>query len=43
MESDAFQSLGSIGSRVMSAANKTTLNESLKNLFLADITKLEAK
>jgi Mg-chelatase subunit ChlD len=42
IESDAFASLGKIGSRVTSAASKTALNESLKNLFLADITKLEA-
>jgi hypothetical protein len=43
VESDTFSNLKGIGSRVMSAANKTALDDSLKNLFLADITKLEAK
>jgi hypothetical protein len=43
MEASAFGGLQTIGSRVMSASNKIALNDSLKNLFLADITKLEAK
>lgn len=38
-----FDELGKIGSRVTSASNKEELIESLKKIFLADITKLEAK
>lgn len=36
-----FNRLETIGARITSAGNKAELNESLKNLFLADITKLE--
>ena len=43
VNSSIFNDLHDIGSRITSASNKEELNESLKNLFLADITKLESK
>ncbi|HOV13335.1 MAG TPA: vWA domain-containing protein [Spirochaetota bacterium] len=43
VESYVFKDLAKIGSRVTSASNKDELIESLKKIFLADITKLEAK
>ncbi len=43
VNSSIFNDLHDIGSRITSASNKEELNESLKNLFLADITKLETK
>jgi hypothetical protein len=38
-----FSSLEQLGARVTSASNKEELIQSLKNIFIADITKLEAK
>lgn len=43
IDSSTFSTLHELGARVTSAANKEELNASLKNIFLADITKLEAK
>ncbi|OHD11369.1 MAG: hypothetical protein A2086_11460 [Spirochaetes bacterium GWD1_27_9] len=43
IDSSVFSELHNIGSRITSASNKEELIESLKNIFLADITKLEAK
>ena len=42
-DNNEFSKLHDIGARVMSAGNKIELNETLKNVFLADITKLESK
>jgi hypothetical protein len=42
IDSDEFSNLADLGARVTSAANRLELNESLKRLFLADITRLEA-
>ena len=41
--SSTFDELHKQGARVMSADNKEELNQSMKNIFLADITKLESK
>ena len=43
IESYVFSDLAKIGSRVTSASNKSELIDSLKKIFLADITKLESK
>lgn len=43
IESYVFNDLEKIGSRVTSASNKIELIDSLKKIFLADITKLESK
>ena len=43
IDSKVFGNLHEIGARVMSAGNKEELDASLKNIFVADITRLEAK
>jgi len=43
LEEKVFSSLNTIGSRVMSAYDQEALKTNLKNLFLADIKKLEAE
>jgi von Willebrand factor type A domain len=43
VNAETFSTMHQNGARIMSASNKIELNESLKNLFLADITKLESK
>ncbi len=43
IDGQVFSKLKTIGSRVISAENKDNLQEALINIFLADITKLEAK
>ena len=43
IDSSVFNDLKDIGARITSAGNKEELNVALKNIFLADIKKLEAK
>ncbi len=43
IDADVFSNLKNIGSRVTSADNKEELLSALKNIFLADLQKLEAK
>jgi hypothetical protein len=43
IDSDHFVSLKNLGARVTSADDEIQLKEALKNIFIADITKLEGK
>jgi hypothetical protein len=43
VEAGTFSGLHDLGSRITNAADKAGLKQSLESLFLADITKLEAK